>query len=499
MGTARAQRKSSGPATAAALQGGLQSGGPASSNPNRVKRPELEDDTKVRGPDDKTDDTNVRGDDSVEPPTTRMRGDTAIVTAASLTLHDKPDPESSSVKELSKGMVVTRHAKKGKWYQVKVWSGLDGVEGWVHADHILSQPDLTPNEDTDAKGDPDPYVYEQVVGQPFHGAPNAKQASQGSIGDCYLIAAMGALAAQPAGQKELMRMIKPNGPSSSYTVTFKQEMYNGKYKEIPIKVDMWMPAKDGKLRFALMGKSLGDLEKTPLWPVILEKAYAQWKGGYDALDKGGSPGGAMSEIAGVDVKNKYMSYFKSDEELHAAVSAAIEDGQAITAASKSQKTREFTTLQGSGDGPYKADMRNKGEPGSFSVTDTKDKAPWAMDAGDGTFTSEPVGENKEKVNGTIEYGQKTHKVDVAVTYPKDHGPSDSGDLSLEYDAQYWLSDTPKICGNHAYIVEGVTKGGIVLANPWGSYHPGEVPTKLFRESFYSLAGAELVNQDDPSS
>jgi len=499
MGTARQQRKKTAGASAAALGGGNSLAGPAGSNPNRVRRPEFEDDTSVRGDED-FDDTHVRGDDeTVEPPLERMRGDTAVVKATELNLRKGAGIDNESIKLLPKGTVVTRHAKKGKWYQVKAWSGFKGLEGWVHGRHILPQPDLTPNEDTKEAGDPDPYVYSEVVGQPFHGNPTATDATQGSIGDCYLIAAMGALAAQPAGQKELMRMIKPNGPASSYTVVFKQERYGGEYKDIPIKVDMWMPANDGKLKFALNGKGLGDLEKAPLWPVILEKAYAQWKGGYDALDKGGSPGGAMSEIAGADVKNQYVSYFRTDEDLLKAVGSAIDDGQAITAASKSKKTRQFATLEGSDPGPYKVKMRNKGDPGSFSVTDEKGKAPWVFDQSDGKLASDPVGEDKAKAEGTVDYGQKTYNVDVSLNYPKGHGPADAGDLTLEYDAQYWLSDTPKICGNHAYIVAGKTDKGIILKNPWGSYHPEEVPAKLFREAFYSFAGAELLSKDDPSA
>ncbi len=502
MGTARQQRRKTAGPSAAALGGGSALGGPANSNPNRVRRPEFEDDTSVRGPDDDVDDTSVRGDEDEtrEPPLERLRGDTAVVTAGELHLRKDAGIDNESLKLLPKGTVVTRHAKKGKWYQVKAWSGLKGLEGWVHGRHILPQPDLTPNEDTKETGDPDPYVYEQVVGQPFHGSPTATDAAQGSIGDCYLIAAMGALAAQPAGQKELMRMIKPNGPAQSYTVVFKQESWDGKYKEIPIKVDMWMPAKDGKLRFALMGKKLGDLEEVPLWPIILEKAYAQWKGGYDALDKGGSPGGAMSEIAGADVKNQYVSYFRKDEDLLAAVGKSIDKGDAITAASKSKKTREFATLKGAGEGPYTVKMRNKGEPGSFSVTDDKGKAPWVFDAGEGKLESDPISpEDRRKAEGTVDYGQKTYNVDVSLKYPKDHGPKDAGDLKLEYDAQYWLSDKPKICGNHAYIVAGKTDKGIILKNPWGSYHPEEVPIKTFRECFYSFAGAELVGKDDPSA
>ncbi len=188
-----------------------------------------------------------------------------------------------------------------------------------------------------------------------------------------------------------------------------------------------------------------------------------------------------------------MRSYNKDEDLLTAVTAAVDDGKALTAASKDKKTRVFTTLSGAGTGPYSVTMQNKGVPGSFSVSDKAKAAPRLGDDSKGKLSSGPVGDKGEKATGTVDYGQHTYKVKVNdLKFPAEHGPKKADDLELQYDAQYWLSDSPKICGNHAYIVEGVTKTAIKLLNPWGSYHPGEVPIKTFRECFYSFAGAELL-------
>ena len=470
-----------------------QLGGPMDKDPNSMQGSKgLHGDRSVQKK--PKDDTNVRGDGD-EAPKEKLGGETGIVDTKSGNLHlrDKPSLDGSVLEKYPAGTVMTAHARQGDWMQVKIWSGHKGKEGWIHGDYWLAQPDLTKQDSGDQKGNSDPYVYEKVEGQPFIGKPGPADAAQGSIGDCYLIAAMGALAAQPGGKAEIMKMITPHKANATYTVRFKEEQWDGSYKEVPIKVDLWMPVKDGKLKYAGMGKLTKDLKDIALWPYIMEKAYAKWKGGYDALDKGGSPGGAMSEIAGANVRTQYVRSFSKDEDLLNSVKESVNDGKALTAASKSNKTRQFTTLKGAGVGPYSVSMQNKGVAGSFEITDKGKKAPWVTDDSKGKLSSSAVGDKGEKAKGTVDDGHKTYKVKVDdLVYPEGFGPAKADDLELQYDAEYWLSDTPKICGNHAYIVEGVTEKGIKLLNPWGSYHPGEVPIKTFRECFYSFAGAELL-------
>lgn len=427
-------------------------------------------------------------------PEVKLRGGTAVVVTKSGNLHLREDAsmEAKVLDKFAAGTVVTQHARKGDWVKVKVWSGNKGKTGWMNASYLKEQPGLTLNDDEGPdKGNPDDYVYEDVTGQPFHGSPSADQASQGAIGDCYLIAAMGAVAAQPGGQKIIMDMVKPHGPAKTYTVTFQEEQRRGGFKPVSFKVDMWMPAKGGKLKYALSGKPVANLEKVALWPAIIEKAYAQWKGGYEKIGGGGSPGGAMSELSGARVVNKSISSFRTDEDLLKAVKAAVDDGQAITVTTKPKRTREKEkAFSGSGKGPYTASMSNVVVANSVGITDTEGKAPWVTDDGKGKLYSQATGDAKEKADGTVEYKRGA----MSVTYPEGHGPAKADELSVEYETKYWLSDSPKICAHHAYILEGVTETGIKLLNPWGSYHPGEVPIKTFRECCSSFAGAKLPKE-----
>jgi hypothetical protein len=115
---------------------------------------------------------------------------------------------------------------------------------------------------------------------------------QGSIGDCYLASAISSVAyANPDAVKNA---IKSNA-DGTYTVRFFE---NG--RPVNINVDGDMP--QSALGTARYAKSRDSKE---LWPGLLEKAYAQWKGGYEAIGNGGLAGAVSSAITGSG--NSYSS------------------------------------------------------------------------------------------------------------------------------------------------------------------------------------------------
>ncbi len=112
---------------------------------------------------------------------------------------------------------------------------------------------------------------------------------QGSIGDCYLVGALSAVA--KANPQAIKDAIKDNG-DGTYNVRFYEKGNSGTMKPVTIKVDGDMPTSFGSVKYA---KSRDTKE---LWVGILEKAYAQWKGGYEAIGNGGVSADVMSAIMG---------------------------------------------------------------------------------------------------------------------------------------------------------------------------------------------------------
>ncbi len=113
---------------------------------------------------------------------------------------------------------------------------------------------------------------------------------QWRIGDCWLLAPLGALALTPQGRQTIRDMIKENrdahGNVLSYTVTF----HDGD-KLVAKKV--W----PGDLPRGALDVSRDVGNRAEIWPAVIEAAYARWRGNYAALH-GGRPSVALEALTG---------------------------------------------------------------------------------------------------------------------------------------------------------------------------------------------------------
>jgi hypothetical protein len=118
--------------------------------------------------------------------------------------------------------------------------------------------------------------------------------SQGQLGDCYLFAGLGALAA--SNPDAIKNAISGPDKDGNYTVTFKEKgvlPWEGT-KDVKITVTPDMLQKDGQ---PIYGRTLEDGGKPELWVAIVEKAYAQYRGGYDKIE-GQNAGDFMALLTG---------------------------------------------------------------------------------------------------------------------------------------------------------------------------------------------------------
>ncbi|MEJ7735676.1 MAG: C2 family cysteine protease, partial [Polyangiaceae bacterium] len=149
-------------------------------------------------------------------------------------------------------------------------------------------------------------TYQTIPGVPtVQGAGDAtavhpNDVGQGQIGDCYLISAMAAVANR---NPQLIQDAVVANSDGSYTVTFYERAawynpFDSGYHPVQIRVTGDFPAVNGNPVFAQPGDGTGAGRE--LWPMIVEKAYAQWQGGYDRIGTGGTAGGPMSALTGRD-------------------------------------------------------------------------------------------------------------------------------------------------------------------------------------------------------
>lgn len=171
---------------------------------------------------------------------------------------------------------------------------------------------------------------------------------QGSLGDCYLIAAIAAIAQQ---NPELIRdMIHDNG-DGTYTVTFhaKNKLLGFEtdgYSDVEITVSL-----DGN-EYAHLGDQIGNSQE--VWVQVIEKAYAEWRGGYDHIE-GGWPHKALEVLTGVDSVDYKPSKMTIND-----LASALDNGNAVTANSLIDYKIEY---------PW----------GEINIPDKSDKMPLYLD------------------------------------------------------------------------------------------------------------------------
>jgi hypothetical protein len=147
--------------------------------------------------------------------------------------------------------------------------------------------------DVDSFEEDAPWLPEDLVWREFEdaelfaGDPSLADINQGALGDCYLLAAFGALAQSDPGAIE--DMITDNG-NGTYTV----RMYDPSGDPIGITVDAAVPVYDehGQPSFA----GLGDPPR--LWVNVLEQAAALYEEGYGGIGDGGWPEEAWGLVTG---------------------------------------------------------------------------------------------------------------------------------------------------------------------------------------------------------
>ena len=196
---------------------------------------------------------------------------------------------------------------------------------------------------TDLPAIPAGLSYSAVAG-PLYGdnpnpalqIPTSNDDEQGCLGDCYLIAALGAIAdSSPAA---IENMIIPNGVENgiaSYTVRFYyQNNASGPFIADYVTVNALLPGwSNSSLVFAQPGPD------GSYWMPIIEKAYAQWnesgREGRDGQnDYESLTGGCMNTVDEQVLGTVATTYspVASDLATEQAVIAALQNHEAVTAA-----------------------------------------------------------------------------------------------------------------------------------------------------------------------
>lgn len=145
-----------------------------------------------------------------------------------------------------------------------------------------------------------------VVGRPtIEGAGDGRavhpnDVSQGQIANCYLISSLAEVAL--VAPEVIERGIVARGDGTFAVTLYEQRRARKRFEKVTVIVDGKFPCNNGgdpkspSPLFCQPGDK--DAEKHELWPMLYEKAFAQWKGGYSAIGNGGSSPAALEAITG---------------------------------------------------------------------------------------------------------------------------------------------------------------------------------------------------------
>jgi hypothetical protein len=135
----------------------------------------------------------------------------------------------------------------------------------------------------------DEVVYKHLEGALKLGALSYDDLTQGEAGDCYFLSSAVAVAHDnPAALKQLFT----ENPDGTTTVHFFEKQKRGPARRVDITVDMDFPVGKDGVEYAQAR------DASQLWPEVLEKAYAKWKGGYENIGEGGEPKDALMALTG---------------------------------------------------------------------------------------------------------------------------------------------------------------------------------------------------------
>jgi hypothetical protein len=144
-----------------------------------------------------------------------------------------------------------------------------------------------------------PVLFSRQTGDPDE--VNRADVQQNQMGDCSLFATLAALASTPEGRATIKSAIVENksdrGEVTSYTVTlYKRESHwlglrPATFSAFKVTVGGLYVQGHARPRAAAAGHF-------EVWPLIIEKAYAQFSGGYNKIAPGGAVRDAMETITG---------------------------------------------------------------------------------------------------------------------------------------------------------------------------------------------------------
>lgn len=202
----------------------------------------------------------------------------------------------------------------------------------------LADPALAKDEKTKAD---DPYGYQKNDrGAALYGPDGIKASDvkQGYIADCYFASSMCAVA---GSKPDAIRQAIKDNNDGTFTVRFFELDWQGKRSVHNETVDADLPSYGDMPAYAKSAEVVDGKQWMELWPSILEKAYAAWKGSYEAMGHGGAAGDVMTALTGQPSSQTTTQGPGDADPLWARMKKASAEGKPMTAGTGSEEDERY--------------------------------------------------------------------------------------------------------------------------------------------------------------
>lgn len=177
------------------------------------------------------------------------------------------------------------------------------------------------------------YDYASGVGGLFDGAADEDilefdDVEQGAIGDCYLVAALSSALHGDSDGSIRDGLIRARTDADGHVTGYVVRFYDawGVPQDVPVDADL--VRKNGRPTYA---RSIDTDRSGEEWGIsLVEKAYAQWHGGYGEVGDGGWAGDVLQAITGSTATYRPVARL-SDRTVIASIEEAIADNRPVVA------------------------------------------------------------------------------------------------------------------------------------------------------------------------
>ncbi len=191
---------------------------------------------------------------------------------------------------------------------------------------------------------PNPVLFQRQAGD--IDAVSSKDVQQRALGDCYLLASLAALACTPRGRALIRGAVVENknarGVAVTWTVTLHQRESHlfgeATFRAVPVTIGEPYALGAARQRVENM--------QDEIWPLVVEKACAQYAGGYNAIGRGGVPTDAMALLTGCEAAyislnwpNRWVRSYGGSE-----LQADVASGKVIVLCSRAGIDAKVTSL-----------------------------------------------------------------------------------------------------------------------------------------------------------